>query len=85
MPVTTMPSTAPRRVPERARDLDRSAREVARESIHVEEHSAVVLGDHVEVLQGTVGDKARPLLYADHMPRAIMVSLDSPVVSRDVQ
>ena len=44
----------PRPVPERARDLDRRAREVARKGILVEEHSAMVLGDHVEVLhQGT--------------------------------
>ena len=41
----------------------------------VEENSARVLGDHVEDLrQGTVGDKACTLLYADHMPRAIKVS-----------
>ena len=60
----------PRRVP----DLDRSAREVARESILVEEHGAMVLSDHVEVLrQGTVSDEARPLLCADHMPRSIKV------------
>ena len=37
----------PRRAPERARDLNRRAREVARESIRVEEHDAMVLGDHV--------------------------------------
>ena len=49
-------------------------REVARESILVEEHSAMVLGDHVEVLrQGTGGDETRPLLYANRMPRAIEV------------
>ena len=35
---------------------------------------AIVLGDHVEVLrQGTFGDEARPLLYANPMPRAIEV------------
>ena len=61
-----------RRVTERARDLDRRAREVARQGILVEENSATVLGDHVEVLrQGAVGDEACTLLYADHMPRAI--------------
>ena len=38
------------------------------------ENSEMVLGDHVEVLrQGTVSDKARTLLNADHMPRAIEV------------
>ena len=32
----------------------------------------MVLGDHVEVLrQRAVSDKARTLLYADHMPWAI--------------
>ena len=37
--------------------------------IRVEEHGAMMLDDHVEVLlQGTVGDKARHLLYANHMP-----------------
>ena len=62
---------SPRRVPERARDLDRRARVVARKGILVEEKCAMVLGDNVEVLlQGNVGDKARTLLYADHMPRA---------------
>ena len=62
----------PRRIPERERDLDRRTRGVARESILVEQHGAMVLGDHVEVLgQGTVGHEARPLLYADHMPRDI--------------
>ena len=69
LPVTTI--DGPRRVPERARDLDRGARDVARESILVEENSAMVQGDHVEVLrQGTVGvgDKACTFLYADHMP-----------------
>ena len=54
----------PRRVPERARDLDRRAREVARKSILVEENSAMVLG---------VGDEACTLLYAGHMPLAIEV------------
>ena len=33
----------------------------------------MVLGDHVEVLQGTVGDEASTLLYVDHMPRPIEV------------
>ena len=33
----------------------------------------MMLSDHVEVLlQGTVGDEARPLLHANHMPRAVM-------------
>ena len=60
----------PRRVPERARDLYRRARDVSRKSVLVEENSAMVLGDHVEVLrQGTVGDEACTLLYADHTPR----------------
>ena len=40
----------PRRAPERARDLDRRARVIARKSILVEENNAMVLGDHVEVL-----------------------------------
>ena len=39
----------PRRIPEQARDLDRRAREVAQKGILVEENSATVLGDHVEV------------------------------------
>ena len=52
---------SPRRVPGRADDVDGRTREVARESIVVEEHGAMVLGDHVEVLrQGTVSDKAEP-------------------------
>ena len=43
-----------------------------RESILVEENSAKVLSDDVKVLrQRTVSDKARTLLYANHMPRAI--------------
>ena len=42
--------------------------------IRDEEHGTVVLDDHVEVLlQGTVGDKARPLLFANHMPWAVEV------------
>ena len=41
----------PRRISERARDLDRRAREVARQSILVEENSAMVLGDHVDVIR----------------------------------
>ena len=62
----------PCRVPERAGDMDRRAREVARQGILVEENSAMVLGDHLEVLRlGTVSDEARTLLNADHMPRAI--------------
>ena len=61
----------PRRVPERARDLDRRASEVSRKGVLVEENSAMVLGDHVEVLrQRTVGDETCTLLNADHMPRA---------------
>ena len=64
----------PRRVPERTSYLDRRTREIARESVLVEENGAMVLGDHVEVLrQGTVGDQARPLLYVNHIPRAIEV------------
>ena len=64
----------PRKVPERAPGLNWRTRDVARESILVEEHGAMVLGDHVEVLrQGTVGYEARPFLYADHVPRAIKV------------
>ena len=64
----------PRRVPERAKDLDRRASEVARKSVLVEENSAMVLDDHVEVLrQRTVGDETCTLLHADHMPRAIEV------------
>ena len=65
----------PRGVPERARDLDRCAREVALKSVLVEEHSAVVLGDHVEVLrQGTVGDETCPFLHADCVPWTIEVA-----------
>ena len=42
--------------------------------IRVEEHGTVVLDDHVEVLtQGTVGDEARQLLFANHMPWAVEV------------
>ena len=64
----------PRRVPVRARDLDRRAREVALKVVYVEEHRAVVQGDHVEILrQGTVGDETCTFLHADHMPRAIEV------------
>ena len=41
--------------------MDGRTREVARESIVVEKHGAMVLSDHVEVLrQGTVSDKAEP-------------------------
>ena len=62
LPVTIMPSTVhERRVPGRARDVPGHAREVASESTLVEEHGAMVLGDHVEVLhQRTLGDKAEP-------------------------
>ena len=46
---------SPRRVPERAEDLDQRAREVARKSIMVEENSAKVVGDDKEVLcEGTI-------------------------------
>ena len=31
----------------------------------------MVLGDHVDLHQRTVGDKARPLLCAEHMPRDV--------------
>ena len=53
---------SPRRAPGRAADdVDGRTREVARESIVVEKHGAMVLGDHVEVLhQRTLGDKAEP-------------------------
>ena len=41
----------------------------------------MVVGDHVEcLLQGTVGDEARPLLYANHMPRAVQVICQSTLV-----
>ena len=51
-----------------------------------EEHGAMVLGDHMEVLrQGTVGDEARPLLYADHMPRAIKVRSQKTRIKNLVQ
>ena len=64
----------PRRVPERGRDVDRRKREVARESILVEEYGAMVLDDHMEVLRkGSVSDEPRPCMYADNMPRAIEV------------
>ena len=56
----------PRRIPERAKDLDRRAREVARQSVLVQEYGAVVLGGHMDVLRlGTVSDETRHLLYAD--------------------
>ena len=63
----------PRRVPERARDQDRRAGALAREGmLVVEEHSAMVLENHVEVLgQGSVSDKACTFSYADHMPRTM--------------
>ena len=41
----------------------------------------MMLGDHEEVLfEGTVGDEARPLLYANHMPRAVMVICQSTLI-----
>ena len=50
---------SPFRIPQRTGDVDRRAREVARESILVEEYDATVLGDHMEVLrQRTVCDEA---------------------------
>ena len=71
----------PRRVPERAGDLDRRAREVAREDVLVEEYGAMVLGDHVEVLrQGTVSDKACTFLCADNLPRAVEVACQRALV-----
>ena len=65
----------PRRAPERAGHLDRRTREVARESAHVEENSAMVLGDHVEVhRQGTLSDTACTFLYEDDVPRTVKVA-----------
>ena len=65
----------PRRVPERARDLNRRARVLELKSVVVEENSAMVLGDHVEVLrQGPFSDEARPFLHTNHMPRAVEVT-----------
>ena len=41
----------------------------------------MVLGDHVEDLrQGTVSDETKPLLYANHMPKAIEVWRQRPRV-----
>ena len=51
------------------------------EGILVEEHGATMLGDNVEVLlQGAVGDEARPLLNANHVPRAVTVICQSTLV-----
>ena len=51
----------PRGIPERARDVDRCTREVARVSVLVKENGALVLGDHVEVFrQGTASEKPAP-------------------------
>ena len=64
----------PCRILVRARDLDRSAREVARKSIDVEERGAMVLGGDVEVLRkGTGGQKACTFLHADDVPRSVEV------------
>ena len=41
----------PRGVPERARDVDRRAREVACNSVLVEKNNTAVLGDHVQILR----------------------------------
>ena len=58
---------SPCRVLERTGDMDKRAREVARESILVEEYGAAALGNHVKVLrQGTVSDKARLLVRKSH-------------------
>ena len=75
----------PRGVPERTGDLDGRARVLALRSVLVEENGAMVLSDRVEVpRQGTVAAEARPLLHANHMPRAIEVrrpaSLDRKLV-----
>ena len=73
----------PRRVPERARDLDRRARVLALESVVVEENSAMVLGDHVEVLrQGPFSVEARHFLHTNHMPRAVEVTCQRARVRR---
>ena len=46
--------------------------------ILVEEHGAMVLGDHMEVLrQGTVSDESKPFVYANHMPRPVEVACQS--------
>ena len=61
-------------VTQRTWNLKRGTGDVVLEGILVEEHGAMMLDDHVEVLlQGTVGDEARPLLYANHMPWAVEV------------
>ena len=65
----------PRTTPDRARDVDRRTREVARESVLDEEDSANVLGSHVEVLsQRTVSDKASSILCADDVPPGVRVA-----------
>ena len=62
----------PRGVLELARDEERHTRVAGLEGVFVEEHSAVVLGDHVEiVLQRLVVAKTHTFLHADYMPRAI--------------
>ena len=61
-------------VMQRTWNLKRSTGDVVLEGILVEEHGVMMLDDHVEVLlQGTVGDEARPLLYENHMPWAAEV------------
>ena len=54
-------------VTQRTWNKNRGTGDVVLEGILVEEHGAMMLDDHVEVLlQGTVGDEARPLLYENH-------------------
>ena len=64
----------PRGIPERAKDPDRRAREVARKSILVEESGATVLGGDVEVLRkGTIGDEACTFLNTNNVPQSVEV------------
>ena len=68
-------------VTQRTWNLKRCTGDVVLEGILVEEHGAMMLDDHVEVLlQGTVGDEARHLLYANHMPWAAEVICQSTLV-----
>ena len=64
----------PRGIPERVRDLDRLACDVARRSILVEENGALVLGDNVEVLRKrSVGGEANSFLNTNMVPRPVEV------------
>ena len=62
--VTTVPSKAREEYLSEQGTWNGVHEKSACKGIPVQENSAVVLGDHVQVLrQGTVGDEATPLLY----------------------